>query len=111
MKLLAKILVNALALYVVAYIMPGFSFESTQSLVVAAVILGVVNAFIKPILQIAALPISIITLGLGAILINVVLLWGVSYVVPGFTIDTFLTAVLSSLLLSLVSMFLNKATS
>ncbi|MFV1917775.1 MAG: phage holin family protein [Patescibacteria group bacterium] len=70
--------------------------------------MGIVNTFIKPVLQIIALPISIITFGVAAFLINVVLLWGISFIVPGFEIENFLTAVISSIVLSLVSMFLNK---
>lgn len=108
MKFLLKIAFNAIALYVVAFIIPGFDFDSYVSLFVAAIIMGVVNTFIKPILQILFLPVSIVTLGIFALLINVILLWGVSYLVPGFYIASFLTAVYGSLALSLVSLFLHK---
>lgn len=107
MQLLARLLVNALALWVVDYIVPGLRFANLQSLFVSAVVIGVVNTFIRPILQVIALPITLITFGVGAILINVLLLWLVSFIVPGFYIDTFLTAVVASLLLSLVSWFLH----
>lgn len=108
MKLVAKLLINAFALYIVAYILPGFMFDGTRALVVTTVIFGVVNTFIKPILQLIALPISIMTFGVAAFLINVALLWLVAYIVPGFHIDTFTTALLGSILLSLVSWFLHK---
>jgi putative membrane protein len=108
MKLIASLLINFLALYVVDYLVPGLSFADWQSILVSAVVIGVVNTFIRPILQIVALPITLITFGIGAILINILLLWGVSYIVPGFEIDTFTTAVIASLLLSLVSWFLHK---
>ena len=107
MKLFVRLLINALALYVVDYLVPGMSFADYQSLFVAAVVIGVVNTFIRPILQVIALPITIVTFGIGALLINVLLLWLVSYIVPGFVIDRFLTAVIASLLLSLVSWFLH----
>lgn len=110
MNLVARLLVNAFALWIVDYLVPGMSFSDWQSLLVSAVVIGIVNTFIKPILQIIALPITLVTFGIGAILINVLLLWFVSYVVPGFEIDTFLTAVIASLLLSLVSWFLHSLT-
>jgi putative membrane protein len=108
MKLLLKLALNAFTLAVVAYVLPGFSFSGVNAIVVASVIMGVVNTFIKPILQIIFLPLSILTFGITAFLINVVLLWGVSYIVPGFNIDGFLTAVFGSLALTLVSWFLNS---
>ncbi|MCH7641264.1 phage holin family protein [Patescibacteria group bacterium] len=108
MKFLIKLAVNIFALLIVAYLVPGFYFADLWTTVVAAVVIGVVNTFIKPVLQIVALPISIITFGIAAILINVVLLWGVSFVVPGFEIESFMAAVIASIVLSLVSLFLNK---
>jgi len=108
MKLFIKILLNTFALWIVSYLIPGFSFESTQALIVTAIVVGVVNTFIKPVMQIIFIPLSIVTFGVAALLINVVLLWGVSYVVPGFEIDGFWTAAVSSIVLSLVSFFLNK---
>jgi putative membrane protein len=103
-----KIIINIFALLVVSYLVPGFEFSDIWATIVTAVVIGVVNTYIRPILQVLFLPISIVTVGISAFLINVVLLWGVSYVVPGFEIDTFLTAVISSLVLALVSTFLHK---
>lgn len=108
MKLLITLFLNAFTLWVVSFLVPGFYFQDTSSLIVAAVVIGVVNTFIKPVLQIIFLPLSIITLGITAFLINVVLLWGVSFIVPGFEIENFLTAVIASIVLSLVGMFLSK---
>jgi putative membrane protein len=108
MKILFKLAVNVFALLIVEYLVPGFVFSDLWAAVVTAVVIGVVNTFIKPILQLIALPISVLTFGIGAFLINVVLLWLVSYVVPGFNIENFLTAVIASVLLTLVSWFLHK---
>jgi putative membrane protein len=108
MRLVVKLAVNVFALLVVEYLVPGFVLADIWSAVVAAVVIGVVNTFIKPILQIVALPISVLTFGIGAFLINVLLLWLISFVVPGFTIDNFLTAVIASVVLTLVSWFLHK---
>ena len=108
MKLIVKLILNIFTLWVVSYLVPGFDFVSTQALIVTAVVVGIVNTFIKPVLQVIFIPLSIVTFGVTAFLINVVLLWGVSFAVPGFQIDSFWTAVISSIVLSLVSLFLNK---
>lgn len=108
MKLLIKLALNIFALLIVSYLVPKFYFADLWTIVVTAVVIGVVNTFIKPVLQIIALPISIITFGITAFLINVVLLWTVSFIVPGFEIESFMTAVISSIILSLVSLFLNR---
>ncbi len=106
MKLLGRILINVLALLIVAYLIPGFEIDGVWAAVVTSVVLGIVNTFIKPIIQIIALPISIMTFGITAFLINVLLLWGVQSVVPGFNIDSFTDAIFASILLALVSWFL-----
>ncbi len=108
MKSLIKLILNILALLIVSYLIPGFELESFMATLVAAVVIGVVNTFVKPVLQIIFIPLSIVTFGVAAFLINVVLLWGVSFVVPGFEIENFLTAVIASIALSLVGMFLHK---
>ena len=108
MKLLMRLSVNVFALLVVEYVVPGFSLASFWTAVVAAVVIGIVNTFIKPILQLIALPISLLTFGITAFLINVLLLWGSSKIVPGFSIADFNTALFASIVLSLTSWFLHK---
>ncbi|OGM13668.1 hypothetical protein A3A76_02775 [Candidatus Woesebacteria bacterium RIFCSPLOWO2_01_FULL_39_23] len=108
MKLIIRLALNVFALLIVSYLVPGFVFDSFWATIVTAVVIGIVNTFIRPILQILFLPLSIVTFGITAFLINVVLLWSVSYVVPGFDIVNFLTAVIASIVLTLVTMFLNK---
>ena len=108
MRLLAKLLLNVFTLLIVAYIIPGFEFSGLWATVVAAVVMGAVNTFIRPVLQILFIPLTIVTLGITAFLINVVLLWGVSFIVPGFTITSFMTAVWASIALTLISLFLHK---
>jgi len=111
MKLVVRLAINVLALLVVEYLVPGFELTSYQSAIVAAIVIGVTNTFIRPILQLIALPISLLTFGISAFLINVFLLWGIAYVVPGFEITSFLTAVIAAIVLSLVSWFLHKLAS
>ena len=111
MKLVGKLIINILALLVVEYLIPAFSLVDTRALIVAAIVIGVVNTFIRPVVQILVLPISIVTLGVFAFFVNVFLLWGISYVVPGFEIDSFMTATIASIVLALVTAFLGKVAS
>lgn len=103
--------INTFALLVVEYVVPGFRLSGIWTAVVAAVAIGIVNTLIKPIFQLIALPISILTFGIAALLINVFLLWLTSMVIPGFYIASFTTAIIASVVLSLVSWFLNKLAS
>jgi putative membrane protein len=111
MKLIIRLATNVFALFVVEYLVPGFILTGLWSAVVAAIVIGIANTFIRPILQIIALPISILTFGIFAFLINVALLWIVSLIVPGFAISSFTTAIIASLVLSFVSWFLHKLAS
>lgn len=107
-KLFMKLASSVLALLVVEYLVPGFELDGIWAAVVTAIVIGIVNTFIRPILQFIALPISILTLGIFAFLINVTLLWATSYIVPGFKIDSILTAAIASILLTLITIFLHK---
>lgn len=111
MKLIIRLAVNVFALLVVEYLIPGFHLANIWTAVVAAIAIGIVNTIIKPILQLVALPISLLTFGVVAFLINVFLLWGTAMLVPGFVIANFTTAILASIVLSLVSWFLHKLAS
>lgn len=111
MSFIVRLAINVFALFVVEYLVPGFHLSSMWTGVVAAIVIGLVNTFIRPILQFIALPLSILTFGIAAFLINVLLLWGTTKLVPGFTIDSFTTALISAIVLSLVSWFLNKLAS
>lgn len=111
MNIVIQLAINVFALMIVEYLVPGFVLKDLWTAVVAAVVVGVVNTFIKPVLQLIALPVSILTLGVGAFLINVFLLWGVSTLVPGFYIASFTTAIIASIALSLVTWFLHRLSS
>lgn len=100
--------ISALALAIVAYLVPNFEFQSTTAIVISAVVLGTINTFIKPIIQLIALPLTLLTFGIAAFLINVFFLWFTSIIVPGFTISGFFSAVLGSLFLTFISWFLHK---
>lgn len=108
MALIMRLAINVFALLVVAYVVPGFRLESLWAAVVAAIAIGIVNTLIKPILQLIALPLSILTFGITAFLINVALLYLTAMVIPGFEIASFTTALIASVVLSLVSWFLHS---
>lgn len=104
---LVRWFVNALALVVVVYTIRGIEVESLFATVVAALILGVVNTFFRPLIIILTFPVSIATFGGFILVINGFLLWMVSKIVKGFTIHTFWAAFWGALVFSLVSYLLN----
>lgn len=108
MQLLIALVINALAFLLTAYIVPGFKVADFTTAVLAAIVLGVVNTFIKPVLSFVSLPITIVTLGLFAFVINAVVLFIVSAVVPGVMIDGWVPAILGAIVLSIVSTVLSS---
>lgn len=108
MSILINWLVSAFAILVTAYLLPGVHVQSLTAALVAAVVLGVINAFIKPILIILTLPINILTLGLFTFVINALVIILTADIVPGFKVDGFWWALLFSIVLSLINSFLHK---
>ena len=95
---------TAIALLITAYIVPGFEFNNNfTSALIAAAILGLVNAIVRPILIILTLPFTLLTLGLFLLVINALMLWLVGFITPGFVVTGFLPALLGSLVLTLVA--------
>ena len=94
---------TGLGLAAAAHWVKGISFTNLGSLVVAAILLGVVNAFVKPIAVILTLPVTILTLGLVLLVINGLMLWLVAALLKGFTITGLWPAVLGSIVVWLVS--------
>lgn len=108
--ILISFICNAIALYIVASVVPGISVSNTMTLIIAAIVIGLINAFIKPVLKIISLPITIITLGLFAIIINALCLGLAAFLVPGFHIDGIIAAIIGAIVLSIVSMILGMVT-
>lgn len=106
MSIIINLLISGLAVFVSAYILPGVSVTGFGAALVAAVVLGIVNAFIKPVISIFALPITVLTLGLFSIVINGLLVLLVSAIVPGFDVDGFLWAIVFAFVMSLINGFL-----
>jgi len=103
-----KLLLNAIAFYVVAYLVPGVHIVGWQALLIVSVVWGVLSMVLKPILVILTLPVNILTLGLFTLVINGVLFYLTSRIVPGFTVDSIQTAMLAALVLSVVNWFLSR---
>lgn len=108
MNILIKLAVLAISVYIAAFLIPGVQIDSIQSLIVVAIVLAVVNTFIKPVLVILTLPLTIITLGIFLIVLNGLLILLVDSIVPGFQVGSFLSAVLFSFVVSLVSSLLSR---
>lgn len=108
MSILINWLVSGLAVLVAAYILPGVHVANFIVALVVAVVLGVINAFLKPLLILLTLPINILTLGLFTLVINALLVILTTFVVPGFSVDNFWWALLFSVVLSLITYFLHR---
>jgi len=104
LMLIARWIVNAAALLLVAYLYPGVQVASFTAALIAALVLGLVNAFIRPLLVILTLPVTILTLGLFLFVINALMFWFVAEVVKGFTVTGFVAALVGSLLYSVVTL-------
>lgn len=107
MKLALHWFLSALAVLITAYIVPGVMLAGFFTSLVVAVVLGVVNLTIKPILIIFTLPINVMTLGLFTLVINALVVMIVSVIVPGFIVNGFLTALIFGIVLSLVNYVLH----
>ncbi|MCF0038752.1 phage holin family protein [Dyadobacter fanqingshengii] len=103
MKLIIRLLISTLAILIAANLIPGVVVASTTTAIIVAIVLGVLNTFLKPVLQILALPITIMTLGLFYFVVNVFIIYIATYLVSGFSIDGFIPALLFGLVVSLIS--------
>ena len=108
MQIVIALALNALALMATTYVVPGFKVDNFTTALLAAVVLGVVNTFIRPILAFVTAPLNVVTLGLFSFVINAVMLFLVSSFVPGLMIDGWIPAILASIVLSVVSTVLNS---
>jgi putative membrane protein len=103
MKLLLVWLINALSLLAVAYLMPSISVASFWTALIAALVLGLVNAVIRPLLILLTLPATLLTLGLFIFVINGLLFWFVGSFISGFTVGGFWSGFWGAIVYSLIS--------
>ena len=104
MKIIVRWLLLAAALLLVAYLYPGVAVTSFFAALIAALVLGIVNAVIRPILVLLTLPVTLVTLGLFIFVINALLFWFVANVVQGFAVTGFWAALIGSVLYSVITM-------
>ncbi|MEI8241784.1 MAG: phage holin family protein [bacterium] len=106
MGILFRWFILTIAVWVATAIVPGVSYERPPDLLIAALVLGVLNAFVRPLLRLISLPFIILTFGFFLLVINALLLWLTSNLVHGFHVAGFWPAAWASLVVSLVSVFL-----
>ncbi len=102
MKLILRLLVTAALVLLIANFLPGVYVASFGTAVIVAVVLGLLNLFIKPILVVLTLPVTVITLGLFLLVINAIIIIFCTYIVGGFKVESFWTALFFSIILSIL---------
>ncbi len=100
MNIFLRWIVNAVALMIIAYIVPGIEVSGWYSAFIAALVLGLINVFLRPLLLILTLPVNILTLGLFTFILNGLLFYFASSIVKGFTVGGFGVALLGSLIMT-----------
>ena len=107
MGFLIRVVVNALAIWLATEIVPGIETRGVTAVVVAALVLGLVNAIVRPVLLVLTLPLTLVTLGLFLFVLNALCLWLTSAVVPGFEVRGFWPAFWGALIVSALSWAVN----
>jgi putative membrane protein len=102
---LIRLVINALGLWLAAELVPGISISSPGTLVLAALLMGVVNALVRPVAVLLTLPLTILTLGIFLLIVNAAMFGLVAWLLPGFAVSGLLAALLGWLIVSVVSWF------
>lgn len=109
MRLVIQIFLNALALLLVDQLLAGMVLVDIVNALLAALVIGLLNALVKPVLLILTLPITLLTLGLFYFVLNALLFWFAAYLLPGFEVDSFFwTSIVASLLYSLLTTLISR---
>jgi putative membrane protein len=106
MGFLLKLLVSSLAVFFGAYILDGVYLEGFPTAILVALLMGFLNAFLKPILIILTIPITLVTFGLFLLVINAAIIMLADSALAGFTVDSFFTAILFSIIVSVITWLL-----
>lgn len=107
MGLLFKIIITAVAAFLAARLIPGITIDSATTAVLVALVLALLNTFLRPILVALTIPITILTLGLFLLIINILIVLLAARIVPGFSVDGWVAALLFSLVVSLITYILD----
>jgi len=108
-KLLVKWLLSAVALLFVAYLYSGVQVTTFTAALVAALVIGLLNTVVRPILVVLTLPVTVVTLGLFLFVINALMFWAASGLLGGFQVNGFIAALIGSLLYSLIGLVIDSA--
>lgn len=108
LNLLLRLIMLTTGVFLAAYLVPGVNVEGYAPALKAAVLLGVLNLIVKPVILILTLPINILTLGLFTFILNGFILWFVGYAVSGFEVAGFFAAFIGAIVISLLSIVLNR---
>ena len=103
-ELLTRLIINAALLMIVSRLIPGLYVEGWDSAFIGAIVLGLVNFFVRPVMVILTFPLTIVTMGLFLLVVNALMLWLVSGLVPGIHLRGFGSAILGSLLFSILNL-------
>lgn len=103
MKLLIRWLISAFAIFLVPYIVPGVEIANFYNALIAALVIGLINLLVRPILMLLTLPITVLTLGLFTLVINALMFWFASTIVKGFHVEGFVAAFLGALAFWLIA--------
>jgi len=109
MKLIVRWLLLAAALLLVAYLYPGVAVSSFGVAMIAALVLGLLNTVVRPLLVLLTLPVTLLTLGLFLFVINALLFWAAAGVLEGFNVSGFTAALIGSLIYSICGMVIDAA--
>jgi len=108
MSLLFRIIIIAVAAYLAARLLPGVTVSDAKTAILVAIVLALLNVFLKPILVAVTLPITLLTFGLFLLVINILIILLAARIVPGFGVDGWLSALLFSLIVSLITYILDS---
>lgn len=109
MKLLVRWLLSAVALLAVAHLYSGVEVRSFSSALIAALVIGLLNAVLRPLLVVLTLPVTVLTLGLFLFVINALMFWSAAGILEGFHVQGFTAALIGSLLYTVLGMVINLA--
>jgi putative membrane protein len=108
MNLIIRLLLNALAVFILAYVLDGVFVDGYTGAIIVAIVLSILNLLVKPVLVILTLPVTVITLGLFLLVINALIILLADKLIDGFGVSGFWTAVLFSVLLSILQSILQS---
>jgi len=106
MKLIINLLIQGFGVFLTAYLLPGVKVDTFLTAIIVALFLGIVNSFLRPLLVLLTLPLTILTLGLFTFIINGALIYLISVFIPGFVVNSLSWAIIFSLVISIINTLL-----